>query len=193
MAKTESYKYSAKDYFNYIRKRWYVILIVLALGSVAGYCVGFKKDVTTFSSTATVIFYNNKAELNESNAAYSQFPAIIKSSNIYEKLNYQVKDYDFAGVEVTDNKGVYTIKTTSSTPEMSTKTTDFIIKHSHEVIKNTYGENSGYNVTLVSGPTSAEADITSKDRVVTMSIVIILAAFAVFAGLFVSFNSKVKK
>lgn len=193
MAKLEAYKYSVKDYFKFIRKRWYVILIVLVLGSIIGYYLGFKKDATTYSSTATVIFYNNKAELNENNAAYNQFSSIIKSANIYKELKYQTEEYDFKGVEVLDSKGVYTITTVSATPEMSTKTTDFIIKHAHEVIKNIYGENSGYNVALVSGPTSAEAIITTKDRLVSAAIVVVLAVFIAFAGLFISFNNIVKR
>ena len=193
MTKVEAYKYSVKDYLKFVRKRWYVILIVLVVGCIIGYYLGFKKDATTYSTSATVIFYNNKAELNENNAAYSQFSSIIKSANIYKDLKYQTEEYDFSGVEVTDSKGVYTIKTTSSTPEMSTKTTDFIIKHSHEVIKNIYGENSGYNVTLVSGPTSAEAVITTKDRLISAVVIVILAIFVAFAGLFISFNNIVKR
>ena len=189
-----TYNYSAKEYFKYLRHNWYIVLIILIIGCIGGYYFGFKKDADTYTSSAYVIFYNDKVELNEANSAHNQFVAIVKSENIYKELNYNVKEYDFSGIDVVEGKvGVYNIKTTSSTPEMSTKTTDFIVKHASEVVKKTYGDNSGYHVMLTSGPTSAEKDITMKDRVVSMGFIVILAVFVAFAGLFVRFNSIAKK
>ncbi len=193
MPKT-TYNYSAKEYFKYLRHNWFIIVIITIIGCIGGYYFGFKKDADTYSSNAGVIFYNDKVELNEANSAHNQFVAIIKSENIYKELNYDIEEYDFSGINVTETKvGVYNIKTTSATPEMSTKTTDFIVKHASEVIKKTYGDNSGYHVMLTSGPTSAEKDITAKDRILSMGIIVVLAIFVAFAGLFMRFNSIAKK
>lgn len=193
MPKT-TYNYSAKEYFKYLRHSWLVIVIALIIGCAGGYYFGFQKDADTYTSKASVIFYNDKVELNVANSAHNQFVAIIKSENIYKELKYDIKEYDFGGLDVTEGKaGVYNISTTSSTPEMSIKTTDFIVKHASEVVKKTYGDNSGYHVMLTSGPTSAEKDITTRDRVISMALVVVLAVFVAFAGIFVRFNTIAKK
>lgn len=194
MAKTNNYSYSVKDYFKYMRKCWYVVLIMLILGCAGGYYFGFKKDATTYSSTAKVIFYNNKAELNEANAVYNQFIPLISSQKVYEDLGYDVEEYDFEGVSIGAVKpGVYTITAASDTPEHGTQTIDFIIKHASEVVKKTYGESSGYEVLVTSMPSGAIEGITKKDRIVSFTVIVVFATTIAFAGLFVRFNMIAKK
>lgn len=190
MAKDTNYKFTIKDFCKYIFKCWPVVVICVLLGcALAVY--SYKHQSANYTSSATIMVYDNSYEYNGDISPYVQISSILGSQEAYKAAGVNTENIDLGGITVKETTtGVYSISDSSADKKKAKENIEVVTKNAEKVIAKAYDDEKQYRVKILKEAGEPVADSTKKDKVFSSALIVAVSLFVALAIDFIAFNKK---
>ena len=190
MAKEAEYKFAIKDFCKYVLKNWVLLIIFLAIGGVAA-VYSYKHQSTNYSSSATIMVYDNSYEYSGSISPYVQIATILGSEEAYKDAGVSIEDGDLAGLEIEEKKtGVFDLLSSNPDEKKAKKSIEIATSNAEKVIAKAYDNEKQYRVKVLSEVSEPTVVSSKKDKILSAAIIVAASLIVAIAIDFMLFNKK---
>jgi len=190
MAKKADYKFTIKDFCKYVLKNCVLLVIFLAIGGGAA-VYSYKHQSTDYSSSATIMVYDNSYEYSGSISPYVQIAAILGSEEAYEDAGVSIEDGDLASLAIEEKKtGVFDLLSSNPDEEKAKKSIELVTANAEKVIAKAYDNEKQYQVKVLSEASEPTVVSSKKDKILSAAIIVAASLVVAIAIDFILFNKK---
>lgn len=189
--KKNTYSFTIKDYFKYL-KVYYLFIVIFALIGVIGSLIYISINKATYSATAKIIVYNAEIDQGSPASPYMQFRDIFMSDIILEeKIGISDASTHLDVKELT--RGVFVITDTESSADEAVNNIKKISDNIGVLIQEVYSNHEAYEVSILSLDDQATPSTSVKKNIFTCIAATLGMVFLAAIILFIKFDFAVEK